>query len=169
MSQDNDADTQAVLDRLHRSLLSTIKTLDEVELLASDLPAEAPSNLFTSKISQLVDDYRSLEDASGLESFQKEQQRRQFQPGQEVHAAPEQSQPGSVSVPQDVLEYVEAGRNPHVYTRQFSEAVVRDNQAVHGKMKAHADFANDLELEILAHMPELRPDLEQVAATKESL
>lgn len=155
-----------MLDRLHKTLLATIQTLDEIELLASDLPAEAPEGLVKTKVLQLVDDYRALEDASGLEAFQKEQQRQQYQSGAQVLAPPQQQQPGTIAVPQDVLEYIEGGRNPHVYTRQFSEAVVRDNQAVNGKIRAHADFAEDLEAEILAHMPELKDDLARVAVTR---
>lgn len=41
-----------------------------------------------------------------------------------------------VEIPQDVLLYIEGGRNPDVYTRQFSELLQKDNQFVNGKLQA---------------------------------
>lgn len=39
-------------------------------------------------------------------------------------------------VPQDVLFYIEDGRNPDVYTRQFCELLQKDNQFLNGKLAA---------------------------------
>lgn len=67
----------------------------------------------------------------------------------------------SLTVPQDVLEYIEAGRNPNVYTRQFSEAVTKESQGMHGKMSAHQDFASLLGALIKDEMPELSTDVDR--------
>lgn len=61
-----------------------------------------------------------------------------------------------INIPQDVVEYVEAGRNPNVYTRQFSEAVTKESQGMHGKMTAHEDFATVLGSLVEQEFPELR-------------
>jgi mediator of RNA polymerase II transcription subunit 10 len=39
-------------------------------------------------------------------------------------------------IPLDVVEYIENGRNPDVYTREFAELLAKQNQFVNGKMKA---------------------------------
>lgn len=44
-------------------------------------------------------------------------------------------------VPQDVVEYLDAGRNPNVYTRQFSEQVTKELQLLHGRMLGYQQFS----------------------------
>ncbi|POR35658.1 Mediator of RNA polymerase II transcription subunit 10 [Tolypocladium paradoxum] len=66
------------------------------------------------------------------------------------------------SVPPELLEYVENGRNPDIYTREFVELVRRGNQLMRGKVRAFAAF-RDVLAEHLAHaMPELRADVDRV-------
>ncbi|PHH68909.1 hypothetical protein CDD82_190 [Ophiocordyceps australis] len=60
-----------------------------------------------------------------------------------ISASPSQALP---SVPPELLEYVENGRNPDIYTREFVELVRRGNQLMRGKQRAFAalqelDFA----------------------------
>lgn len=69
--------------------------------------------------------------------------------GTERRGETERVEVGVGSVPQDILEYIEAGRNPNVYTRQFSESVARENQLVNGKMSGYATFADVLGREIV--------------------
>lgn len=38
--------------------------------------------------------------------------------------------------PVDVVDYIENGRNPDVYTREFVELLAKKNQYLNGKMKA---------------------------------
>ncbi len=71
-----------------------------------------------------------------------------------------------VKIPRDVLEYIEDGRNPNVYTRQFANAVVRENQYVNGKMKAHQEFQGMLGKEIGAAFPGLLETLPTVPNSK---
>jgi mediator of RNA polymerase II transcription subunit 10 len=40
------------------------------------------------------------------------------------------------TVPLDVVEYIENGRNPDVYTREFVELLAKQNHYINGKMKA---------------------------------
>ncbi|KYK60183.1 mediator of RNA polymerase II transcription subunit [Drechmeria coniospora] len=66
------------------------------------------------------------------------------------------------SVPPELLEYVENGRNPDIYTREFVELVRRGNQLMSGKMDAFASFRDVLATEMASAMPELREDVERV-------
>lgn len=37
-------------------------------------------------------------------------------------------------IPIDVIDYIDQGRNPDVYTREFVELLLKQNQFIHGKM-----------------------------------
>ncbi|KAI1653183.1 mediator complex, subunit Med10 [Daldinia decipiens] len=65
-------------------------------------------------------------------------------------------------VPPELVEYVENGRNPDIYTREFVEAVRRGNQLMRGKQAAFASFRNVLAAEMERAMPELRDDVARV-------
>ncbi|TFA97710.1 Mediator of RNA polymerase II transcription subunit 10 [Trichoderma ghanense] len=66
------------------------------------------------------------------------------------------------SVPPELLEYVENGRNPDIYTREFVELVRRGNQLMRGKVSAFASFRDVLAEQMSAAMPELRDDVRRV-------
>ena len=58
--------------------------------------------------------------------------------------------------------YVEDGRNPDIYTREFVEIVAKQNQILNGRMRAFADFRNILADQISVAFPELRDDVAMV-------
>ncbi|KAM0363386.1 hypothetical protein HYE67_007613 [Fusarium culmorum] len=66
------------------------------------------------------------------------------------------------SVPPELLEYVEHGRNPDIYTREFVELVRRGNQLMRGKLNAFGTFRDVLAENMTTAMPELRDDVAQV-------
>ncbi|RBR25863.1 uncharacterized protein FIESC28_01356 [Fusarium coffeatum] len=66
------------------------------------------------------------------------------------------------SVPPELLEYVEHGRNPDIYTREFVELVRRGNQLMRGKLNAFGSFRDILAENMTTAMPELRDDVAQV-------
>ncbi|KAF5254316.1 hypothetical protein FANTH_918 [Fusarium anthophilum] len=66
------------------------------------------------------------------------------------------------SVPPELVEYVEHGRNPDIYTREFVELVRRGNQLMRGKLNAFGTFRDVLAENITSAMPELRDDVAQV-------
>jgi mediator of RNA polymerase II transcription subunit 10 len=47
-------------------------------------------------------------------------------------------------VTQELVEYVDGGRNPDVYTREFMELTVRGNQTLRGRGEAFEGFAGIL-------------------------
>lgn len=65
-------------------------------------------------------------------------------------------------MPPELLEYVENGRNPDIYTREFVELVRRGNQLMRGKAAAFDSLRDVLAADMAAAMPELRDDVERV-------
>jgi mediator of RNA polymerase II transcription subunit 10 len=80
---------------------------------------------------------------------------------QTLHATTS-TNPSLPSVPPELLEYVENGRNPDIYTREFVELVRRGNQLMRGKMHAFGEFRDVLAREMASALPELRDDVERV-------
>lgn len=65
-------------------------------------------------------------------------------------------------VPRELITYVDGGRNPDIYTREFVELVRRENQLMRGKMGAFASFRDVLARELATANPELRDDVARV-------
>ncbi|EFQ28506.1 transcription factor subunit Med10 [Colletotrichum graminicola] len=78
-------------------------------------------------------------------------------------APPSPDLPGALpKIPPELVQYVENGRNPDIYTREFVELVRRGNQLMRGKMGAFARFRDVLADHIERGMPELRDDVARV-------
>lgn len=65
-------------------------------------------------------------------------------------------------MPREVIQYVEDGRNPDVYTREFVEVAVKQNQLLHGKVEAMKGFRDTLVEEVEAAFPELAVELGRI-------
>lgn len=65
-------------------------------------------------------------------------------------------------VPRELITYVDGGRNPDIYTREFVELVRRENQLMRGKMGAFASFRDVLARELATANPELKEDVARV-------
>ncbi|OJD14976.1 hypothetical protein AJ78_04731 [Emergomyces pasteurianus Ep9510] len=68
----------------------------------------------------------------------------------------------SVQLPPEIIDYVDAARNPDIYTREFVELVQRGNQDLKGKAEAFASFRNILAREMMSAMPECKVEVERV-------
>ncbi|RDL40616.1 Uncharacterized protein BP5553_00595 [Venustampulla echinocandica] len=66
------------------------------------------------------------------------------------------------SIPPELINYVDNGRNPDIYTREFVELARRGNQLMKGKIEAFGDFRDVLAAEMARAMPELREDVKKV-------
>ncbi|KAK9459242.1 mediator complex, subunit Med10 [Lipomyces oligophaga] len=73
-----------------------------------------------------------------------------------------QSTLSELLVPREIIQYIEDGRNPNVYTREFVELLVKQNQFVNGKMHAMTDFRDILAKQITIEYPELGNDIDLV-------
>lgn len=70
--------------------------------------------------------------------------------------------PSLADVPLELITYVDGGRNPDIYTREFVELVRRENQLMRGKAAAFGSFRDVLAREIASANPELRDDVAAV-------
>lgn len=64
-------------------------------------------------------------------------------------------------IPHEIIDYVEDGRNPDIYTREFVELAQRGNQYLRSKCEAFARFRDILGEEIVKAMPELEEEVVQ--------
>lgn len=67
-----------------------------------------------------------------------------------------------IPIPKGVLEYIEAGRNPNVYTREFVESTRKSNQSLRGKMIAFKQLRDSLGDKIGEEFPELKDDIAKI-------
>jgi hypothetical protein len=67
-----------------------------------------------------------------------------------------------VIIPPDVIHYVQDGRNPDIYTREFVELTMRNNQKLKGKTEAFAQFRDILAKDLAGAVPELKDDVKRV-------
>jgi mediator of RNA polymerase II transcription subunit 10 len=65
-------------------------------------------------------------------------------------------------VPPELIRYVDGGRNPDIYTREFVELARRSNQLMKGKETAFGSFRDILAQEMVKGMPEVRGDVKRV-------
>ena len=70
----------------------------------------------------------------------------------------------SIYLPPEIITYVDAARNPDIYTREFVELVQRGNQDLHGKKLAFLGFRDVLAREMRGAMPECRSEVDRVVA-----
>jgi mediator of RNA polymerase II transcription subunit 10 len=67
-----------------------------------------------------------------------------------------------IPIPPELIQYVDSGRNPDIYTREFVELVRRGNQLMRGKTTAFASFRDVLAREMTSALPELGADVRRV-------
>ena len=64
-------------------------------------------------------------------------------------------------IPLEIIQFVENGRNPDVFTREFVEVIMRINQAQKGQSEAMAQFRDILAEQIVVGIPEMREDVKK--------
>ena len=65
-------------------------------------------------------------------------------------------------LPLDIIQYVERGKNPDIYTREFVELVMKLNQVQKGRSQGYADFRDILAKEMASAIPDMREDVRSV-------
>ena len=66
------------------------------------------------------------------------------------------------TIPGEILDYVDSGRNPDIYTRDFVEVVQKGNAILHGKQQAFGAFTRILGREMKLQMPETRSEVDRM-------
>ena len=67
-------------------------------------------------------------------------------------------------MPPEIVEYIDEGRNPDIYTREFVELVQKSNADLKGKSEAFACFRDILAEDLLQIMPDKKADVQRVQA-----
>ncbi|KAI9854424.1 MAG: RNA polymerase II mediator complex subunit [Vezdaea acicularis] len=65
-------------------------------------------------------------------------------------------------IPPEIIAYVDDGRNPDIYTREFVELVQKSNQFLKGRGEAFAKFRDILAEDIIKGFPELQEDVQKI-------
>ncbi|CUS24855.1 LAQU0S20e01376g1_1 [Lachancea quebecensis] len=73
-----------------------------------------------------------------------------------------ESQLNNFNVPIEVVQYIEDGRNPDVYTRDFVEAIRRSNQYQRAKMNALGQLQSKLAEKIIAEFPDMQNNVTDI-------
>ena len=67
-----------------------------------------------------------------------------------------------VNIPLEVIQYIEDGRNPDIYTREFVEAIRRSNQYQRAKMHALKQLRDSLADKITEEFPDLASSVDDI-------
>ncbi|SCU96137.1 LAME_0F15038g1_1 [Lachancea meyersii CBS 8951] len=73
-----------------------------------------------------------------------------------------ESQLNNFQVPMEVVQYIEDGRNPDVYTRDFVEAIRRSNQYQRAKMNGLKQLRDRLAEKIVAEFPDMQDSVTDI-------
>lgn len=68
----------------------------------------------------------------------------------------------NIMIPTDLLNYIQDGRNPDIYTREFVEVVRKINQYLNGKSLAFEKFRDILAASIKQEFPELTNEVDMI-------
>ncbi|SCU98131.1 LADA_0H10770g1_1 [Lachancea dasiensis] len=72
------------------------------------------------------------------------------------------SQLNLFQIPIEVLQYIEDGRNPDVYTRDFVEAIRRSNQYQRAKMNGVKQLRDKLAHKIVEEFPDMEASVKDI-------
>ena len=81
-----------------------------------------------------------------------------------AHLARESSSPiiTNTFVPPEVVDYVDDGRNPDIYTRDLVEVVQRGNAVLNGKMNAFGSFSKIFADDLRKMSPEMAKAVDEI-------
>ncbi|KAK6205254.1 mediator of RNA polymerase II transcription subunit 10 [Scheffersomyces amazonensis] len=65
-------------------------------------------------------------------------------------------------IPIDVFSYIEDGRNPDIYTREFIEVTAKSNARLKGKMKGFSKLRDILGDKLVNELPRLAESIEDI-------
>ena len=109
-------------DQLDTRLKDVIQLLYEIQLCISGFAGPQTRTVLTNKIHTLTTSLQTLSTTAA---------------------------PLTVSLPPEVIDYVEDGRNPDIYTREFVESAQKLNMLLKGKSEAFGDFTDVLGEELV--------------------
>ncbi|PMD23988.1 hypothetical protein NA56DRAFT_22963 [Hyaloscypha hepaticicola] len=78
---------------------------------------------------------------------------------QRIHSTANHPNTQLPTIPPELIQYVDNGRNPDIYTREFVELARRGNQLMKGRLEAFGSFRDVLAEAMVAGLPELKKDV----------
>ncbi|MCJ1313227.1 RNA polymerase II mediator complex subunit [Agyrium rufum] len=126
-------------DILDENLKNTIQTLYEIQSITHGYAGDITHPILTSKITSLTDSLVALS----------------------LSATSVANHP-ALQIPPEIIQYVDEGRNPDIYSREFVELVQKGNMLLKGKTLALRGFADVLGEEVGRTWPELRGAVEEM-------
>lgn len=125
-------DGSSGIEQVRSDILKVVESLIEVGVMVHDYFGEPSTN-------------KALE--SKVQAFHSDLQR----------VAADSAQLAETQVPLDILSYIDNGRNPDVYSREFVEVVVKQNQYINGKTRAMRQFKDRLIQDLSSAFPRWEP------------
>lgn len=119
------------IEPVRNDLQRVIESLVELGLVAHDYPGDEPrsSQILQRKLQEFLADAKQV--ANSAEDV------------------------AQVHVPLDILTYLDHGRNPDIYSREFVELIAKQNQNIAGHMQALQQFETLLSQDIGTQFPTL--------------
>ena len=117
--------------KLEQNLEELIENMRQTSIIASDFQPQGQSNL-NQKIHSIVSSLQEIDRCKQL-----------F---------------GDVTVPINVLQYIDQGTNPQLYTKDLMERVLAKNEEVKGKIEVYQQFHDTLADELDKAFPNLIAD-----------
>ncbi|EWC44059.1 hypothetical protein DRE_01411 [Drechslerella stenobrocha 248] len=131
------ASSSSAIDKVDLELRSVIQALYELSVSTYRNDAPNQAEILITQVKDLIAKFGHLQDASEAVK--------------------------DLWIPREVIgSYVEHGRNPDIYTREFVELTIKQNQYLNGKQRAFQDFRDILADHINTTFPELRPNVDDV-------
>jgi len=129
-------DPRTPLGSIQKDLADIIETLVHLGVQIHDFQGTETAKLgLANNINKIVDQLRGISDRKDLQNVQ---------------------------IPLDIVNYVEDGRNPDIYTKEFVEVVRKLNQYLNGKSLAFQNFRDTLGASIKREFPELAEDVDDI-------
>lgn len=79
----------------------------------------------------------------------------------QIHSTSKSPSTSLPAIPPELIQYVDNGRNPDIYTRELVEAARKSNQLMKGKLEAFGDMRDVLAEQMRNAMPELTEDVDR--------
>lgn len=133
----NNTSNNNPLTTAQNQLKNVIETEIELGIMVHDYQATAEGKEgLMNRVNVLVDEFQKLNSCAGP-----------------LH---------DYKIPIDVIGYIEEGRNPDVYTREFAELTKKQNQFIKGKMHAMEQFQSALASEIKQMYPDMSDSVDDI-------
>lgn len=150
-------DLNTQLGKTQQEISNIIETFIHLGVQVHDFKATDDAKLgLANNINKVINQLKSLESSANESSPSADTQ--------EINNDPDDvsNKLSEINIPLEVLNYIEDGRNPDIYTREFIEVVRKINQYLNGKSIAFNKFKNILSSKIIKEFPDLQESVNEI-------